>query len=237
MNRFEATQQRHSVRAYQDKPLAKEAVNTLKERISAINKATGLHIQLVTGEPKAFQSRLAKYGSFSNVTSYLVMAGLPSDCLEEQIGYYGEELVIMAQQMGVNSCWVGLTYKLIPEYVSLAPGEKVVCVIALGYGASEGRQHKNKTMQQVSNIGADSPAWFAFAVQTALNAPTAVNQQKFHFELQKDGVTVKASTRFSLAGYTKVDLGIVKYHFELGVEEVERTSGTRIGMKWMPTEK
>lgn len=46
---------------------------------------------------------MAKYGKFSNVTSYLVMAGKPSPTLEETIGYYGEELVIMAQMMGVNS--------------------------------------------------------------------------------------------------------------------------------------
>ena len=42
-------------------------------------------------------------------------------------------------------------------------------------------------------------------------APTAMNQQKFRFELRADG-TVKAACGSGF--YTKLDLGIVKYHFE-----------------------
>lgn len=42
-------------------------------------------------------------------------------------------------------------------------------------------------------------------------APTAMNQQKFFLELQSDG-SVKATCGSGF--YTKLDLGIVKYHFE-----------------------
>lgn len=41
-------------------------------------------------------------------------------------------------------------------------------------------------------------------------APTAVNQQKFIFELKNGVVTAKALNGF----YAKIDLGIAKYHFE-----------------------
>lgn len=232
MTRFEAAQERHSVRAMQAKPLSDEVVKSLKEKIAEINSTTGLNIQLVTNEPKAFQSPLAKYGKFSNVTNYLVMAGKPSPTLEETIGYYGEELVIMAQMMGVNSCWVGLTYKLQPDAVKLAEDDKVVCVIALGYGVDQGKQHKTKEVEQVSNMNDNSPMWFRFAVSAALAAPTAVNQQKFYFELQPDEVTVKATTKWSLNSYAKVDLGIAKYHFEIGLEEAGRIADTTYEIKW-----
>jgi len=43
-------------------------------------------------------------------------------------------------------------------------------------------------------------------------APTATNQQKFLFTLSTDTVTAVATGGF----YSKVDLGIVKYHFEIG---------------------
>ena len=44
-------------------------------------------------------------------------------------------------------------------------------------------------------------------------APTAMNQQKFVFYLSgKNTVTARAGAGF----YTKIDLGIVKYHFEIG---------------------
>ena len=50
-------------------------------------------------------------------------------------------------------------------------------------------------------------------------APTAVNQQKFSFDYvsMKDGHhQVRAKKGFSMIGYTKIDLGIAKYHFEVG---------------------
>ena len=50
-------------------------------------------------------------------------------------------------------------------------------------------------------------------VACALLAPTAINQQKFKFSLH-DGN--KVSVKAGLGFYSKVDLGIVKYHFEIG---------------------
>ena len=43
-------------------------------------------------------------------------------------------------------------------------------------------------------------------------APTAMNQQKFTLTYANGRVSAKAGSGF----YTKVDLGIVKYHFEIG---------------------
>jgi hypothetical protein len=49
-------------------------------------------------------------------------------------------------------------------------------------------------------------------MEAALLAPTAMNQQKFYFELQPNGdVKVTCGKGF----YTKLDIGIVKYHFEI----------------------
>lgn len=233
MTLYEATLERHSVRAYQDKPLAEYVVKALTEKINEINASTGLHIQLVTNEPTAFKSPMARYGKFSNVSSYLVMIGRDNVDTEELVGYYGEELVLTAQSMGVNSCWVGLTYRLKTDAVTIEKGEKVHCVIALGYGADQGRQHKSKKPEEVSNISDNTPVWFLSGVTCALNAPTAVNQQKFYFELQPDQETVIAKTKRSFVGYTHVDLGIAKRHFELGIEEAERQCGHELPFKWM----
>ena len=65
-----------------------------------------------------------------------------------------------------------------------------------------------------SKYESQSSNWL-FLMIGALLAPTAVNQQKFEFELVDDH-TVRASARFTLIGYGKIDLGIVKYHFEVG---------------------
>ena len=219
----EAIEARHSVRAYKDQPLTDEAVKVLQERISAINSDRRLHIQLILNEKKAFQGPMAKYGKFRNVSSYLVMAGKKTDDLDELVGYYGEQLVLLAQTLGVNSCWVGMSYSKIPGTYVLEADEKISCYISLGYGETQGVGHKVKTVEQVSNATDSTPSWFKDGVRAALLAPTAVNQQKFSFEylgVENDTHKVRANKGFSMMGYTQIDLGIAKYHFEIGAGQV-----------------
>ena len=215
----EAIEARHSVRAYKNEPLAEDASRRLEEEINVVNQKGSLHIQLIQNEPKAFQGTLAKYGKFRNVTSYMVMAGKRADDLDERIGYYGEHLVLLAQTLGLNTCWVGLSYKKIPNTYVLEEGEVIKAYIAIGYGETQGSGHKIKTPEQVSNVSDITPLWFRSGVEAALLAPTAVNQQKFFFEyLGMNGARhqVQAKKGFSLIGYTQIDLGIAKYHFEIG---------------------
>ena len=218
----EAIEARHSVRAYKEQPLTAEVAKALEEKITELNREGHLHMQLILNEPKAFQGTLAKYGKFRGVNNYIVMAGQKADDLDERIGYYGEQLVLMAQTLGLNTCWVGLSYSKVPGTYVLEDGEKIACYIAIGYGETQGVGHKIKTVEQVSNVSDTTPAWFRKGVEAALLAPTAVNQQKFSFEYvgMKDGHhQVRARKGFSMIGYTKTDLGIAKCHFEVGAEE------------------
>ena len=219
----EAIEARHSVRAYKDQPLTDDVVKALQERILAINSDGRLHIQLILNEKKAFQGPIARYGRFRNVRSYLVMAGRKADDLDERVGYYGEQLVLLAQTLGLNSCWVGASYSKIPGTYVLEANEKISCYISIGYGETQGTGHKIKTIEQVSNATEITPSWFKNGVQAALLAPTAVNQQKFSFEyLGQENNThkVRAKKGFSMMGYTQIDMGIAKYHFEIGAGRV-----------------
>lgn len=215
----EAIEVRHSVRAYKEQPLAEDVAKRLEEEIAKVNQAGHLHVQLIQNEPKAFQGTLAKYGKFRNVTSYLVMAGKKAENLDERIGYYGEQLVLLAQTLGLNTCWVGLSYRKIPDTYVLEEGEVIKAYISIGYGETQGVNRKSKTVEQVSNTSDITPSWFNRGVEAALLAPTAVNQQKFSFEylgMKDDRHQVRAKKGFSLVGYTQMDLGIAKYHFEIG---------------------
>lgn len=212
MELLEAIYQRHSVRKYLDKPLDSGVVSALQQEINNCNEKSGLHIQLVVDEHEAFKNFFAHYGMFSGVTDYIVMAGKETDDLAEKCGYWGEHLVLTAQMMGLNTCWVGATYKKVPTAYKINDGEKLVIVIALGYGKTQGAKSRSKSPQAVSNVSEQSPDWFKKGVELALLAPTAVNQQKFRLTLEGDTVTATAGRGF----YSKVDLGIVKYHFEVG---------------------
>ena len=237
----EAIQARHSVRAYKELPLANETVRVLVDKITELNQKGRLHMQLIQNEPKAFQGTLA-------VNNYIVMAGkkaasqreesktsldspereqartkFKSDDLDERVGYYGEQLVLLAQTLGLNTCWVGLSYSKVPGTYVLDEGEKIACYIAIGYGETQGVGHKIKTVEQVSNISDITPLWFKKGVEAALLAPTAVNQQKFSFEyigMRNNRHQVRAKKGFSMIGYTQMDLGIAKCHFEIGAGEV-----------------
>ena len=215
----EAIEARHSVRAYKEQPLAENVVKVLEEKIAVLNREGKLHIQLIQNEPKAFLGTMAKYGKFRNVGNYIVMAGQKADDLDERVGYYGEQLVLLAQTLGLNTCRVGLSYSKVSGTYELGEDEKIACYIAIGYGESQGVSHKIKTVEQVSNASDITPSWFKKGIEAALLAPTAVNQQKFSFEyvgMNNNRHQVRANKGFSMIGYTQMDLGIAKYHFEIG---------------------
>ena len=215
MELIEAIKNRHSVRKYTDRPIEEPKLAVLRKAIEEANAQSGLNIQLVVEEQKAFGSKLHTYGTFSGVRNYLVMAAPKGEEWEEKVGYYGEKIVILAQSLGLNTCWAGLTYKKIPSAFTLRPGEIIHCEISLGYGADQGVQHPLKPAEKFFEADGDVPDWFRSGLEAALLAPTAVNQQKFKFIL-REGNKVETQTFSSLWGYTIIDLGIVKYHFEVG---------------------
>lgn len=212
MDLMEAIKKRHSVRQYKDVPIEEEIVCELMREIEAINEEGGLNFQLVLNEPKAFSGFMAHYGNFSGVNNYFALVGRKCRELEEKCGYYGERLVLKAQQLGLHTCWVALTYSKVPDAFRIEKGEKLTVVISVGHGRNHGIIRRSKAPEEVSNITSSSPDWFKRGVEAALLAPTAVNQQKFY--LTQSGSKVKAKAL--MGPYAKMDLGIVKYHFEIG---------------------
>ena len=215
MTELQAINLRHSVRNYIDKEIELDTANILKEFIGEVSKQSGLNIQLVLNEPKAFDCQMAKYGRFKGVKNYIAFVGTRSKEVDEKIGYFGEKIVLKAQTLGLNTCWVALTYKKIKSAIKLEKGEKIIIVISLGYGVDNGKNRKSKNIKQVSNANSSSPKWFIDGVNSALKAPTALNQQQFYFEL-KDGVVY---AKKGLGFYAQMDLGIAKYHFEIGANK------------------
>lgn len=209
----QAMAHRHSVRAYRDEPVPA----SLRERLDAfareLNGESGLHIRVVYDDPEGFDSRLAHYGSFRNVSNYIILAGEKSEDFDFRCGYYGEKLVLFAQSLGLNTCWTALTFNKKRVRSLLAEGESLCMAIALGFGESQGQPHRSKSPRQVSEAEGETPDWYREGLAAALLAPTAVNQQKFCFNLEDGEPTVRVR---GLGSCTRVDLGIAALHFELG---------------------
>ena len=212
MDLLQVMRDRHSVRSYTCKPIEGEVKEKLSDMIAKCNAESGLHIQLVCDEPNAFDSMMAHYGKFSGVKNYIVMAGKKTGALDETCGYYGEKIVLYAQALDLNTCWVAMTYSKNKAVFQLDPGEKVCLVIAVGYGETMGTAHKIKSRESVMKVQGTPPEWFLRGVDAALLAPTAMNQQKFLFSLDGSTVSAKAGLGF----YSRIDLGIARCHFEIG---------------------
>lgn len=206
----EAMRNRHSVRKYQDKPLEEHTVRELQKVIDTCNAEGHLKFQMVTGSKGAFEGLLAR--SFDGASNYVALVKKKDDP-DEKVGYYGEWVVLHAQMLGMNTCWVGLTYSKRKLDIRVGKDEKLVCVLALGYGADQGVAHESKPMEELCDCDGDMPEWFRNGMEAAMLAPTAMNKQKFRFTLNGDG---KVSAKTAGGPYTEVDLGIAKLHFELG---------------------
>ena len=237
MTELEAIRARHSVRQYLNKPLKPDELAALRAEMAACNQESGLHIQLIVNEPKAFQGSMARYGKFSGVNNYFALIGKAGPELQEKCGYWGERLVLFAQMMELNTCWVALTFNKVKFAYTLDEGEKLAAVIALGRGATQGVPHNSRAMEEVAavialgrgdtqgvshnsraieevtGVAGSMPDWFKAGMEAVLLAPTAMNQQKFTFTLRSDGKVLAQPGR---ALYAKMDLGIAKYHFEIG---------------------
>lgn len=212
MDILQAIKERHSVRSFTDRAIDSEIENQLNQVIEQCNHDSGLNIQLVLNEPEAFDSMMAHYGKFINCKNYIAIVG-KGKC-SEAAGYYGEKIVLQAQMMGLNTCWVAMSYSKRKAKHICRAGEHLIIVIALGYGTTQGTPHKSKELNKVCRYDGTMPVWFKNGVESALLAPTAVNQQQFMLTLC--GNKVKAEARMGF--YASLDLGIVKYHFELGSE-------------------
>lgn len=212
MNIMEAIKARHSVRQYKDIPIDESAAEKLRSIIDDCNKESGLNIQLILDDPECFNTFLAHYGKFKNANNYIAIVGNSKlDDLDELAGYYGQKIVLEAQMLGMNTCWVAGTYGKGKCKADKTSDEKIVCVIAIGYGENEGTKHRSKPLEKLCTVKKENmPSWFKKGMLAAILAPTAVNQQKFFIDIDKEEAVITAKG----GPMTKIDLGIVRYNFE-----------------------
>ncbi len=210
MDVWKVMRERHSVRKFLDRPIEQTKTDILNSAIDEINAKGSMHFQMFIDEPEAFKAGKEHYGSFKNCKNYFALVAPKG--MDEEVGYYGEELVLRAQEINLNTCWVALTYEKGKVRVKVDEGEKLYLVIALGYGEDQGRQHKSKPVENLAKSIGEKASWFDAGMDAVMLAPTALNQQRFYFEQHGN----KVLARNKLAALSKVDLGIAKYHFELG---------------------
>lgn len=103
--------------------------------------------------------------NFQGVKNYIALIGEKSGGLDEAIGYYGKGIALKVQQIGLNTCWVAQTFS----------------------------KRKSKSITELSKCTTKMPDWFKRGMETALLAPTDINQQKILLTLTDKGVKAEST--------------------------------------------
>lgn len=226
MTLLEAISVRSACRAFSSEGISAGQRERLEKAVEQCGRRSGLRLRLVCGEADAFAAVSKSWGRIRGADSYFLLAGPAGDGdLEEKCGYYGEELALTAESMGLRTCWVGGTYRREACLRHTEEDEELVCVIAVGLPAPgwERRCREAKPLEELAANLEDAPEWFLHGMEAVRLAPSAMNRQGYRFTFRRDG---SARVRLSGAGsFALVDLGIAKRHFELGAHGGEWTWG------------
>lgn len=208
----EAIKERHMVRQYTDKAIPADIVELINARIAENNKKYDLELALAVGNSDGIGG-MAKLLLSRTVNNYIVLAGADAPELDEKLGYCGADLILYAQTLGLNTWWVGGMFNGKGALKNLNNKEvRVNGVIAIGYGRMQGVPHKSKTAAEISEYNGDAPQWFVDGVDALLYAPTALNKQPYVVKGEGNKVSISAGD----GHFSGIDLGIGKYHFEVG---------------------
>lgn len=216
----ETIRERHSVREYDGMPLSRAEFDALIAVVEECACESGLNIQLVGDNPEVFNV-IARFGLIRGCHTHVAFvvddAKAGDVAADEAIGYWGQKIVLAAQDMGLNTCWCALCSRK-KSHAVVAPGKKIRLIIAVGHGKTQGFSRKTKSVEALSSVEcAKAPAWFAAAMEAAQLAPTAMNNQNFKITLLSDGKTVRIDAPQS--GLNVIDEGIVRCNFEIAANE------------------
>ena len=141
MEPMELMRARHSVRKYTDRKIEPEKAAQLQAEIEAINQESGLFFALVTENEEVFKANQPSYGSFSGCRNCLLLFGGRSSA--EQVGYYGERLVLFAQSLGLNTCWCALTFE--KKAVPVKAHRSIAGLVPAGRGGGFARADRHQS--------------------------------------------------------------------------------------------
>jgi len=226
---------RRSRRRFDQKPLKKKHLERLEAVCADFRPFESARVVLVAESPEGvFRGALGPYGKIRGAPAFMAFIGSTrSPIVQEQIGYVGEGIVLEAEALHVNTCWVSGTFRrdATTALLDIDEGEAVLAVTPVGYATPRlsfeeklltgfGRTHKRKPLSDLV-IGLEQeewPQWIRAALECARLAPSAVNRQPWRFHVEPDSITVAVDSgklkRESVQS-KRLDCGIAMLHIEV----------------------
>lgn len=241
MDVIEAIERRVSCRAYEQRDIGRETIDELRGQVERINDESGLSFQLYGPRDNGTALDLSAKMFAGNPPWYAALVGREDPIEKEKLGYYGERLVLLAETLGLSTCWVAGTYDRDHTRVELAEGEVLQSVVPLGFAPAKmplkqrtiraGIRSRSKDLADLYRgpvaLG-QAPEWIQACIDAVWKGPSAINEQPVVFAQDAPDAPVRAELVRVKSGMEHIDLGIAKYHFEI----VARACGVEGAWQW-----
>ncbi len=248
-------QQRFSCRKYSKDPIPEEMQEKLRGLMTELRTGpfgTLMRFDLITAEDqdgKALRG-LGTYGFIQRASGFVVGAlGAGQQNLEEY-GYRMEQIVLVATDLGLGTCWLGGTFtkSAFARKIALENGERMPAILAIGLVQDEALARKGVIRQRVAGnrripweelffdgvwgipLSHERAGTYALALENVRLGPSASNKQPwrivrteraFHFFLQRTKGYRNVMTRLvQIDDMQRLDMGIGMCHFELTAREL-----------------
>lgn len=208
----EAVYQRHTVRRFRDEAIPQELLDKLRAHIEEINRNNELAITL-SGEH--LEDLYEYYDELEGrgIRYYIVLAGKDCPELLGKFGYFGADIALYAQTLGLNTWWVGgFDNKNSLDRSLDLDSIRASGLLLLGYGTTQGVQHPLRKAEEIGFYEGEAPQWFKDGIETLLYAPTGHNRLAYTVK----GEGSKVSISYGPHIRPEIERGIGKYFFELG---------------------
>ncbi len=218
----EAVQNRMSYRVFDREYLAEEERDKITDLLEQINDESGLNAVFLENGAKSFECYKPDEGKFKNVHSLILMKGeIFLSNLREKVGYYGEQLILDLEDMGIATCWVTGHFNK-KGHIEVPSSEVLICLILVGKvyrvnakdklrHAVAAKAHKPVSRRLDSTVKPED--WVLDGMEAVHLAPSYKDTQKPMFHYNGETVTADVPNKSKL---DMVDLGIAKKHFETG---------------------
>ena len=232
---YPAIQERRSRRKYEANSITGSQLKQIKSICTAFRPFEDARAVFLKQPPEEiFRGAIGPYGKIRGASGFIAFIGdEESDTVHEHVGYTGEGIILELEAMGLNSCWVGGTFKpkIIESLFKLGETEKVLAVTPVGKApkkltleerlmAGFGITHRRKPLSKLT-IGLPPlqwPEWIRNALEAARLAPSSVNRQPWRFHVERDSIAVATDTsKLEMEAVTSKRLccGIAMLHLEV----------------------
>lgn len=237
---------RSSCRTYDLQKIEKSILDKLKSYIEEINQECKNNERFLIIDKKISEKgeKLGTYGVISGASTFIVGVINSENHDAVRFGYLFEKIILFATDLGLQTCWLGGTFKRedFTKHSNLTEVEYIPIVSPLGYRKDKSRilevamrkvvgANNRKSWNELFFDGSVSKAleqnvsgFYATPLEMVRLAPSASNKQPwriikdknlYHFYLYR-------TKGYGVVNYDiqKNDMGIAMCHFELTAKEL-----------------